>query len=326
MDGKSQYNEACWSNHYLCEVCLSQEHGMKFFKKNNGKWEQVDYDKVEKEAEIAMEFCFKCNNAQRVHESLFFEEKAVFRPFEFRFWNWKDGTGFDEDKNEQLYQAIFSLQNKSRFLVKQYCRIITTVIHLQKESMVSELYAYSADLLNLIHAICSCVYGEKNPKIIYPYILVLEEVLDKVDKKIPMGILFETQIINYDLKHVLTQNQLDNANTNQILKFTLNESRASSKTLSLFWRLGDLLIEITKVPPGHQHQLFKFLNSIDNLFDALGDWLYGKGTIQKMKVRYKTFDFCSNLQQNPCFERIIKEAKEIKKEFKHVWDLTSEEV
>ena len=94
-----QYNDVIeediyYSNHYLCDICRSFEHNMRYYKKEKGIWKEVEWNKADKEAEIALAYCYKCNNPERVYDEDCLDNSYENRvlPSVYQFWDWKKGS------------------------------------------------------------------------------------------------------------------------------------------------------------------------------------------------------------------------------------------
>lgn len=98
------------SNHYRCQICHSDKHIMRYFKKDGKKWIECQENK----AEFEMAYCHKCKCDQRVYESNFLRDDYIegYRPYEHRFWDSKKGSFIGEEESERLYREIFGYQTE----------------------------------------------------------------------------------------------------------------------------------------------------------------------------------------------------------------------
>lgn len=98
------------SNHYRCQICHSDKHIMRYFKKDGKNWIECKENK----AEFEMAYCHKCKCDQRVYESFFMKDDYMegYRPYEHRFWDSKKGSYIGEVESERIYREIFGYQTE----------------------------------------------------------------------------------------------------------------------------------------------------------------------------------------------------------------------
>ncbi len=310
---KIQYNEVIeddihYSRHYLCDICRSFEHNMRYYKKEDGKWKEVEWNKADDEAEIALAYCYKCNNPERVHAEDCLNKSYENRllPSEYRFWDWKKGSLITN--SEKIYEELFGLRDIGHTFITYYSKIIVGMYTFLDKDQDEEVEALFTGATLLYHALCSWVFGEKSPKIVYPYLITFIKEANNVKNKDFSPFLDYINWVSEDLNKVLEENQMDDKA--YVDTFTLNKDREKSGVILLLWRLGYFLGRIIDISQTNDIPiLFDSFKSIQALFDALGDWVFGRGILQKIKVRFETFDHALQFEQDPAYHGIFKEVK-----------------
>lgn len=310
---KIQYNEVIeddihYSNHYLCDICRSFEHNMRYYKKEKGKWIEVEWNRADDEAEIALAYCYKCNTPERVYDEDCLDESYENRllPSVYQFWDWNKGSLIIN--NEEIYKELFGLRDIGHTFIAHYSKIMIWLFTFLNKDRDEDVEALFTNATLLYNALCSWIFGEKSPNIVYPYLITFMKDANKVKNKDFSSILDYINWISEDLNIIFKDNEMDDED--YVDKFTLIEEREESGAVLLLWRLGYFLSSIIDISQSKDVPiLFDSFKAIQALFDALGDWVFGKGILHKIKVRFETFDHALKFEQDTVYNGIFKEVK-----------------
>lgn len=313
MKKKIEYNEVIeddihYSRHYLCNICRSFEHNMRYYKKEDGKWKEVEWNRADDEAEIALAFCYKCNNPQRVHAEDCLNKSYENRllPSVYQFWDWKKGSLITN--NEEIYKELFGLRDIGHTFITYYSKIIVVMYTFLNKEQDEEVEVLFTDAILLYNALCSWVFGEKSPEIVYSYLINFLNKAKKIKNKDFSSFLEYILLVSEDLKETLKEYKMDNEDFYDT--FTLIQEREESGAVLLLWRLGYFLGRIIDISQTKEVPiLLDSFQAIQAFFDALGDWVFGRGILQKIKVRFKTFDHALQFEQDPAYHGIFEEVK-----------------
>lgn len=181
------------------------------------------------------------------------------------------------------------IKSTGALFIRYLCKIIegiSSYLHDNYNKKIAELFSYATGLFN---ALGSWVYGERNLKVVYPY---LRSFLDYANNINVDNFSYLLKYINYigdDLLNLLKENQIIEHNFYD----TSNVKHCEEEMVGilLMWRLGRLIIDIIETSESNNVPiLFESFIGFDGIFDAFGKWIFADYDINTISESLEKFE------------------------------------
>lgn len=205
-------------------------------------------------------------------------------------------------------QGELSLKSTGRLYMNYQSKAIVGIYSYLQDRTDKQVEGLFSNAVDLFNALGSWIYGGASPKIVYPELHLFVRKANTIKTESFSNLLEYINWVGNSLFKILEDNEL--IEDHYYESFTLKQSNDITTGLLFMWRIGWLYINISEISNENNNQILpQFQVAFDNLYDALGNWIYHKEGILNLTQSFKQFEKVIGGKFDSIYNELMEETK-----------------
>lgn len=203
--------------------------------------------------------------------------------------------------NKILKHYYISFKHRGRTLLAVFSKGIIEILREGLKAPNQKINVLFSITTTLYNELGSWIYGNTDPKYLYFSLRTFIDQNNSITLKHFSKIKDFLNFTANDMLMVLKENNIDDPDVVNPRNIEVDD-----ENMELIWRSGEMvawalqIINFQKVSMGESS-----INALVEMFDALGDWIYGGKDFKKIPAKFEAFKRILTLQHDAAFDSVI---------------------